>query len=192
MQSFGFLYSTGLAGTSNPYARRDTSSQELEEYRAMCNRIEFAPERSIDEGAAKLVDRLITLTESKPKDHVMVAGRHLLPVFLELCARQYLHACCRAGSAPRIADELADTLWILNAKSEDELVAFVANLGRDLRASGTVVIAIGSRNSKGFPFRLRHLLLDSGFGAAHQRAVAIGGDVYLIARKSACARAKAA
>jgi len=157
----------------------------------MCDRIEFAPERNIDESAQKLVDRLIALTGSKPKDHVMVAGRHLLPVFLELCARQYLHACCKTALAPRIADEPADTLWILNAKGE-ELVALASNLGRDLSPNGTVVIAIDSPNSQSFPFRVRHLLLDSGFDAAHQRAVSIEGNVYLFARKSACARAKAA
>lgn len=158
----------------------------------MCDRIEFAPERNFDESATKLVDRLIALTGSKPKDHVMVAGRHLLPVFLELCARHYMQACCKTALAPQIADEPADTLWILNAKSEDELVTLASNLGRDLRPDGTVVIAIGSPNLKGFPFRLRHLLLDSGFDAAHQRAVSIEGDVYLIARKNACVRAKAA
>ena len=158
----------------------------------MCDRIEFAPERNIDESAGKLVDRLIALTASKPDDHVMVAGRRLLPAYLELCARRYVHACCRTGLAPRIADEPADTLWILNATSEDELVALASNLGRDLRPNGTVAIAIGSSNSKGFPFRLRHLLLDSGFDAAHQRAVSIGGDVYLVARKNAGQRAKAA
>jgi hypothetical protein len=126
-------------------------------------------------------------------DHVIVAGRNTLPVFLELCGRNFLRACCKTTTSPRIADEPAASLWLLNAKSEEELLLLASNLARDLRANGTVVIALSSLTSTAFPFRLRHLLLANGFAAMHQRAFFIKGDVYLVARRDdARIRAKAA
>jgi hypothetical protein len=34
-----------------------------------------------------------------------------------------------------------------------------------------------------FPFRLRHALIQFGFSAGQQKAVMIGGEVFLVARK---------
>jgi hypothetical protein len=158
----------------------------------MCNRSTCAPARQIDENASRLVERLIALTDIGRIDHVIVAGRNTLPVFLELCGRNFLRACCKTATSPHIADDPADSLWLLNAKSEEELLLLSSNLARDLRPNGTLVIALSSLTSAGFPFRVRHLLLENGFAAAHQGAVSIRGDVYLIARRDARVRAKAA
>jgi hypothetical protein len=169
-----------------------TSQFVTKEIRVMCNSAALAPARQIDESATRLVERLIALTGIQPTNHVIVAGRSTLPIFLALCRWNFLRACCRTVSSPHVTEEPADALWLLNTKSEAELLALASNLARDLRPNGTVVIALSSLTSTGFPFRLRHLLLENGFAAAHQRAVSIRGDVYLIARRDTRVRAKAA
>jgi hypothetical protein len=155
----------------------------------MCDRRAFAGQ--IDESAAGLGERLIALTGVRQADHVIVAGRGVLPIFLELCGRDFLCACCKAGAAPHIAGDPAASIWVLNVRNEDELLVQVTNLIRDLRPNGIVVVGLSALTSL-FPFRLRRLLLESGFAAVNQRAVLIDGKVYLLAGKDAETRAKAA
>ena len=137
-----------------------------------------------DDKLARLVERLIQVTGVGLADRITVAGRKTLSVFVGLCERNFLHASCRTSAAgPHVADNDTDSLWVVNVPTELQLLVLIESLCRDVRPGGTIVIDLSSLAAAAFPFRLRHQLLELGFAAAHQRAVLIGNDLYLVARK---------
>ena len=141
----------------------------------------------------RLVERLIHLTGVGPADRITVAGRKTLSVFVGLCERRFLHASCRTAAAgPHVTGNDADSLWIFNVATESQLLALVETLGRDVRPGGTVAIDLSALAPKTLPFRLRHVLAQSGFMPAQQKALMIDGDVFLVARKGVPLRALAA
>jgi hypothetical protein len=142
---------------------------------------------------ARQVERLIQVTGVGPVDRITVAGHKTLSVFVGLCERNFLHVCCRASAAgPHVEENDADSLWIVDVSTEPELISIVRPLCRDVRPGGTVVIGLSALTAKTFPFRLRHLLIQSGFSGAQQRAVMIGGEDFLVARKAISLHAIAA
>ena len=91
-----------------------------------------------------------------------------------------------------MAENDTDSLWIFNVSTESQLLALVETLCRDVRPGGTVAIDLGSLSPKRYPFRLRHALAQSGFTPGQQKAVMIGQELFLVARKGVPLRAIAA
>ena len=138
------------------------------------------------EADANLVDRLIDASSTKRYERVAVAGMGSLDVCVGLYRRGYDHAICRSTHlAPHTPEQLADVLWVLGLPNEADPIETLANLGRDLRPSGRLVIWL----RKGLPLericQLRRVLVDLGFLPIAVTKELLAGNSLICARKAA-------
>jgi hypothetical protein len=127
-----------------------------------------------------LVDGMIHLTGARATDHVTIAGSWHIGLMTGLCRRGFGKVSCRAVCGPRIADEPADLLWIPEISSETALTGALAQLGRNLRPGGTLVVG---DQRHGAAQALRRWLARNGFLPTQQIALPGAGGTLLAARK---------
>jgi hypothetical protein len=146
-----------------------------------------------DTDVREFVAQLIGMCHVKHTDHIMIAGRRAIQTVLDLCRRGYLNVMCR-GSAPgpHVADDSADSLWILNVPSEAELRSLITKCGRDLRMGGTLVVGFEVAISPTHASCLKRVLLDNGFVPLRQQTDASGRTLLICGRQVPCAQAVAA
>jgi hypothetical protein len=128
-----------------------------------------------DTDVREFVAQLIGTCNAKHTDHIMIAGRRAIQTVIDLCRRGYLNVVCR-GSAPgpHVADDSADTLWILNVPSEAELRSLIIKCGRDLRMGGTLVVGFEVPISSAHISCLKRALFDHGFVPLRQQTDSAG------------------
>ena len=131
----------------------------------------------------EIVNGLIKASGVRPTDHVTVAGHKTLEVVLSLFRRGYLHATCRsAAEGPHVAENFADSIWILNTENAAELRTLIAMLSLDLLPSGTLVFNLAPQTPTERTERLGEVLTKCGF-ASVQSTRSSDGTLLLTARR---------
>ena len=97
-----------------------------------------------------------------------------------------------AAQGPHVAENSADSLWILNVPSEAELRTLIPKLRPDLRMGGTLVVGFDLSISSDHASRLRRVLLDMGFVPVRQQTDSVGRTLLICGRQEHCAHAQAA
>jgi hypothetical protein len=137
----------------------------------------------VDIDVREFVAQLIGTCHAKHTDHIMIAGRRAIQAVIDLCRRGYLNVMCRSSApGPHVADDSADSLWILNVPSETELRALVAKFGRDLRMGGMLVVGFEIPISSDHASRLRKVLLGEGFTPLRQQTDSSGRTLLICGR----------
>jgi hypothetical protein len=146
-----------------------------------------------DTDVREFVAQLIGTCHAKHTDHIMIAGRRAIQTVVDLCRRGYLNVMCRSSApGPHIADDSADSLWILNVPSETELRTLIAKFGRDLRMGGTLVVGFEVPISSVHASCLKRVLFDNGFVLLRQQSDPSGRTFLICGRHEPYAQAQVA
>jgi hypothetical protein len=137
-----------------------------------------------DTDVREFVAQLIGMCHAKHTDHIVIAGRRAIQTVIDLCRRGYVNVMCRSsGPGPHVADDSADTLWILNVPSEAELRLLIVKCGRDLRMGGTLIVGFEVPISSAHASCLKHALLDHGFVPVRQQTDPAGRTLLICGRQ---------
>jgi hypothetical protein len=137
--------------------------------------------------SASLADQLIDASGAGAADRITIAGGRHLDLLLSLFSRGFTHAACQAVNqdVPHDGEPAPDVLLIPSIASEEELLAVLARLGRQLRPGGALVLrAAGGGNCGQKATRLRRLLAERGFDPASWTiALDVADELILCAHK---------
>jgi hypothetical protein len=154
----------------------------------MCASVDYGDERVRD-----FIAHVIGTCHARQTDHITIAGRRAIQTVIDLCRQGYLHVMCRtAAPGPHVAEDPADSLWILNVPSETELRALIATLGPDLRNGGTLVVGFEASISSDHAARLRQVLLEMGFVPVRQEIDPAARALLICGQRQPRAHARAA
>ncbi len=135
----------------------------------MSNRNRAWAAAKTDEPPGALIDQLIALSGARQADRITIAGCKALDVLLGLCRRGFLNVTCQtATQGPHVAENSADSLWILGTQDAAELRTLVAKCGRDLHAGGTLIIGFDAHSPADRAVRFGEVLVKCGFALVRQ------------------------